>query len=209
MIKCYYCGKVIERFSEQVEKKIPMAIRNGGIRNYRRQFHFDCLPKFIEGLEDWDLRRSENNDWDAVYQYFRTHILGISETIPLQQHEIKRLKGLRLGQYYPSGNNTIILPRGYSFPVILVTLKVVRPKLTSYLSTTNFANHKHKIDGIMRFVTGEINDVYKRMEMQKKSNDKLSQDEVKPTQKVDYTASLKRKEKKDTIKSSVDTGGLL
>lgn len=204
-IKCYFCGALIEKFSEQVEKKIPMATK-GGIRNYRRQFHMKCLPKYVDGLEDKSLLSEENTEWDKVYQYFRSDILGLPETKPLDQHTIKRLLGLRLAQYYPSGNNTRILPRGYEFPVILVTLKVVKPKLISYLSTASFADAKHRTDGIMRFVTGEINDVYKRMEMQKKSNDKLKKDEVK-TETVDYTAHLKRKETKKKIKDTNDIVG--
>lgn len=209
VINCYFCGNVIEMFSQQVEKKIPMATK-GGVRNYRRQFHIDCLPKYLDGLEDKKLLSDENSDWDAVYQYFRKEILGLPPTVPLEAHTTKRLLGLRLGQYFPQGTNTRILPRGYDFKTILVTLKVVKAKIHVYLATTNFANNKHRIDGIMRFVTGEINDVYKRMELQKKSNEKLKQD-VATTKTVDYTSHLKRNEEAKKIRNDVDidTGGLL
>jgi hypothetical protein len=192
IIKCYFCGNVVERFSEHVSKKIPMATK-AGIRNYNRQFHMDCLPKYVQGLEDKELLKEENSEWDAVYKYFRKEILGLPETVPLDQHSIKRLLGLRLGQYYPSGNNTRILKRGYEFPVILLTLKVVRAKVQSYMASANYADSKHKTDSILRFIVGEINDVYKRLENQKKSNAKLDKDVV--TETFDYKAKLKEQKK--------------
>jgi hypothetical protein len=193
-IKCYFCGKMVETVNVLVEKKIPMATK-AGIRNYRRQFHIDCLPKYLEDKEDKSLLSEENKEWDAVYQYFRKEILGLDESKPLDQHTIKRLLGLRLGQYYPSGNNTRILQRGYEFSTILITLKVIKSKVIPYMATANFANGKHKTDSIMRFITGEINDVYKRLENQKKSNDKLEKDVVVET--FDYKSKLKEQKKKE------------
>ncbi len=200
-IKCYFCGKLIEKFSEQVEKKIPMATK-AGVRNYRRQFHMNCLPKYVEGLEDKSLLSEENSEWDLVYQYYRGDILGLPDSAPLDQHTIKRLLGLRLGQYYPSGNNTRILKRGYDFKTILITLKVVKSKVIPYMATANFADAKHKTDSIMRFVTGEINDVYKRIEMQKKSNEKLEKDETKA--QFDYLSKLKEKKEMEQKQSSIN-----
>jgi hypothetical protein len=205
IIKCYYCGNVVEMSNQLAEKKIPMATK-AGVRNYRRQFHLDCLPKYVEGLEDKALLKGENSDWDAVYKYFRKEILGLPETVPLEAHATKRLLGLRLGQYYPQGNNTRVLPRGYDFKVILLTLKVVKARVHVYMATANFANNKHRIDGIMRFVTGEINDVYKRLENQKKSNEKLNKDVV--TETFDYKAKLKEQKRKEEEKKDDITGDI-
>lgn len=196
-IKCYYCGEMVENYKNLVEKKIPMSTK-AGIRNYRRQFHIDCLPQYLEGKEDKSLLSEENDDWKAVYEYFRKEILGLKQSTPLDQHTIKRLLGLRLGQYYPSGNNTRILKRGYDFPTILVTLKVIKGKVIPYMATANFSNGKHKTDSIMRFVTGEINDVHKRIEAQKQSNAKLDKDEV--TEVFDYKAKLREQKKQEEEK---------
>lgn len=199
VIKCYYCGNPIEKFSELTEKKIPMSTK-AGVRNYRRQFHMDCLPKYVEGLEDKELLSEENKEWDEVYQYFRKEFLGLPKTTPLQEHEIKRLLGLRVGLYYPRANNTRILPRGYSFKTILFTMKVVKPKIQNYLTTTTFVNHKHRIDGILRFITGEINDVQKRLDLQNKSNEKL--EKVDTTPQFDYLAKFKEQKEKEKQSST-------
>jgi hypothetical protein len=188
-IKCYFCGELIETENKLVEKKIPMSTK-AGVRNYRRKFHIDCLPKYLDGREDKSLLSEENSEWDAVYQYFRSDILGLGKTTPLDQHTIKRLLGLRLGTYYPQGNNTRILKRGYDFKTILLTLKVIKSKVRPYINSTQFANNKHKTDGIMRFVTGEINDVQKRLDATKKAEKKLH--EIK-TEQVDYKQQYKKK----------------
>lgn len=197
--KCYYCGNAIENFDDLVIKKFPMVVKGGKVKQFNRKLHTDCLMKYKDEVKDGELKTAENKDWDELYQYFRSEILGLPKTVPLQLHEINRMLGLRIGQYYPSGNNTRILPRGYPFKVILFTLKILKPKLHIYISSGNFANHKHKVDGIMRFVTGEINDVYKRVEAQKKSNAKLEEDIRKEddTPSFDYKELLKAQKIKD------------
>ncbi|MEX3625115.1 hypothetical protein [Viridibacillus arvi] len=177
---------------DHVIKKVPLATKTGGVRNYKRQMHLNCVPKYNERLENVELKQKENSDWDEVYQYFRKEILDMSVTVPLPEHATKRLLGLRLGQYYPSGNNTRLLPRGYDFKTILVALKVTRPKLVGYLSTTEFANTKHRIDGIFKFIVAEIPDVAKRIETQKKANAKLDEEVIK-TPTFDYQEALKKK----------------
>ncbi|MCM0006183.1 hypothetical protein [Bacillus paranthracis] len=211
---CYYCDGIIESVNDIAWKKFPMQTR-AGERWYNRKLHVECLSKYHEEIQDAELKKEENSDWDALYQYVKHEILGEKVTKLDQEnhksHIAKRLLGLRLGQYYPSGNNTRILPRGYGFKTILLAFKVVKPKLLPYLASTEFANHKHKIDGMMRFVVGEVADVQARLEKQKQSNEKLTQEATTTTQTTshDYTSHLKRKETTKKIKDSVDTGGLL
>lgn len=210
-VKCYYCGEMVTNSHDLVIKKVPLATKTGGIRNYKRQLHLDCVSKYNEKLQNVELKQVENSDWDEVYQYFRKEILGMNETVPLPEHATKRLLGLRLGQYMPQGTNTRLLPRGYDFKTILVALKVTRPKLVGYLSTTEFANTKHRIDGIMKFVVSEIPDVAKRMEAHKKSNAKLDED-VMTEPVFDYKEELKKKkeaEKKDNKGIADDIASLL
>lgn len=193
-VPCYYCGEMIERANDLVIKKVPLTCKNGAIRNYSRRLHLDCVPKYNEGLEDHELKTAENDDWDKVYQYFKNEILGMKNTKidDKDSHLAKRLLGLRLGSYYPNSQNTRILPRGYSFPTILIALKVVNPRLQTYLKTANFANFKHKIDGCMKIVVQEMPDVAKRIETQQKANAKLDEESAKATPAFDYKEALKK-----------------
>ncbi|MFI8671925.1 hypothetical protein ACIGIJ_18900 [Bacillus paranthracis] len=193
-VKCYYCGNMIERANDLVIKKVPLTGKNGVVRNWNRKLHLDCVSKYNEGLEDYELRAVENTAWDNVYQYFKNDILDMKDNKidDKDSHLAKRLLGLRVGSYYPSANNTRVLPRGYSFETILIALKVVNPKLQSYLKTANFANFKHKIDGCMRFVVSEIPDVAKRLDTQRKANAKLDEEVTKALPVFDYKDALKK-----------------
>lgn len=172
-IKCYHCHELIERHNDLVEKQIPMSTKKGGKRNYRRKFHLACLHDFLERSEDFELSKKEDSDWDAVYRYFRKEIVNQNESIKLSEHTVKRLRGLRIGQYYPSGNNTKILKRGFEYETILITLKVVKAKVQALIGTQNFKDNKHRVDWIMKFVTNEIDDVQRRIDMKNRSEGQL------------------------------------
>jgi len=198
-IKCYYCGKPIVNSLDHVIKKVPLQTRKG-IRNYKRNLHLECVPEYNKGLTNVEMKSAENTEWESVFYYFRDEILGVGKDFitsnDKKSHMAKRLLGLRVGMYYPSGTNTRILPRGYSFKTILIAMKVVNPRLQSYLKTANFANFKHKVDGCMRFIVSEIPDVAKRLADQQKANEKL--DDVRtdaPT--FDYKAMLDKKREKE------------
>lgn len=200
--KCYYCGQPISSLEDLVIKKFPMATKSG-VRQFNRKLHTKCLLKYNEEYKDAELKTAENKEWDALYRYFKEKVLGLPETVNLDTHTVKRLLGLRLGKYYPSGNNTRILPRGYSFTTILTTLKVVNPLIQKYLATTNFKNSQHMVNGIMKIVASEINDVQRRMDNQKKSNEKL--EKFNTEEVFDYKAKLKEQRKKESNSQEQET----
>lgn len=187
-IKCYFCGHVIENSHDHVIKIVPLAGKMGKIRNYKRQLHLDCVSKYNEGLENKDMLSKENSDWDSLYKYFRKEVLGMEEIKPLPEHAVKRLLGMRLGQFYPSGNNTRVLPRGYDFKTILVAMKISNPKIQSYMKTANFTNFDHRVNGALKFVVSELPDVERRLKAQAKASSKVTEEEAK--QKFDYNANI-------------------
>jgi hypothetical protein len=198
---CYYCDGIIESVNDIAWKKFPIQGKKKELWK-NRKLHVECLLKYNEEIKNPELKREENNDWDKLYQYVKKEILDIKSKEGLDSHLTKRLLGLRLGQYYPSGNNTRILPRGYDFSTILIAFKVARVKIDHYLSTGNFKDEGHRINGMMKFVVSEIDDIARRLEAQKKANEKLRNDEVKPL--FDYTQGLKRKEGKKKIRNGLD-----
>lgn len=187
---CYHCNKEITQFKDEVEKRIPLRTKKGTIYK-RRKFHTECLQDFLKKYEDMELRAKEQSDWDKLYQYVRNEVLQFKKDKSLDNHTVSRLKGLRLGKYYPSGNNTIILKRGYDYNTILTTFKLMKPKIQYYLANTNFKDEKHMIDGMMKFVTSEIEDVAKRIESQKIASEKL--EKLKIEDEFDYKEKLKQK----------------
>lgn len=201
-ITCYYCGKPIINSLDHVVKKVPLQTKRG-IRNYRRNLHLDCVSKYNEGLTNVELKSAENSDWEKAFNYFRDEVLKVNSAYikanDKKSHLAQRILGLRVGQYYPSSNNTRILPRGYSFKTILITLKVVNPKIQAFARTANFTGFKHRIDAYMKFVVSEIPDVDKRIKRQEEANRKLDEQTITPTVEVDYSEDLKKKIKEEGI----------
>lgn len=207
-IKCYYCGKPIVNSLDHVIKKVPLQTKSG-IRNYKRNLHLDCVSEYNKGLTNVEMKSTENSEWEQVFNYFRDEILGVGTEFissnDKKSHMACRLLGLRVGKYYPSGTNTRILPRGYSFKTILVAMKVVNPRIQAYMKTANFTNFKHRVDGCMRFIVSEIPDVAKRMADQQKANEKLDDTKTDaPT--FDYKAMLSQKKEKEKAEKSNANG---
>ena len=87
--KCYYCNKELND-EDLVIKPIPLATKRG-IRNYKRKFHIDCLPKFLGENKDLEFKKLENDDWDKVYEYFKSQVLELPDGASLSQHAVERL----------------------------------------------------------------------------------------------------------------------
>lgn len=172
---CYHCGKDIEYLTDVTIMKFPVVGNNGKIVQRNRHFHFDCLSEFRKTFYDKEVRIQENDEWKDVADYFKEKLLGLPSGSPIPQHAVMRLLGMRVGKYYPNGDNTRILKRGYSFKVMLIALKVVKVKHMSYIKSQEFKDIGHKINLIMKMLEKEIDLVYLRQIRQNKSNEKLAE----------------------------------
>ena len=168
--KCYHCGREIRDSRDLVEKKIPLHTRSG-IRMYRRKFHINCIPKYFENLDTESETMQEQSDWIKCYELFRK-LLGIKEDAKLPKHAVMRLQGLRIGEYIPNGQNTRALERGYSFDVILNTMRFSSVAITDACKNVSFKDESHKINYCMSIIMSNINFMLKRMES-KALTDKL------------------------------------
>ena len=198
--KCYYCNKELND-EELVIKPIPLATKRG-IRNYKRKFHIDCLPKFLEENKDLEFKKLENDDWDKVYEYFKSQVLELPDGASLSQHAVERLLGLRVGQYKPGHRNVRVVKRGYSFSTIYYTLVYSLQAIKRAQKTVNFKNEKHEIDYIMVIVNSNINFVQKRLlavEMQYKKVEKIKKENEDQQRKVTYKHKGTGKRKVDLI----------
>ena len=159
---CYYCARELSD-ADMVIKAFPLATK-GGIRMYKRKFHYDCLPKYAAAEDNMTARRQENSDWDQVYRYFRDEILGLKPGQVLSKHTVERLKGLRVGLYKPGMHNARTTKRGYSFKTIVNTLKFCKRSIESARKRVHFKNEDHEIDYIMKIVSNNVNFISKRMD---------------------------------------------
>lgn len=173
--RCYHCGEAFENVEDIVFKKIPLQVKkydeNGktSIKTYQRnrKFHLECLIEYNKLKSDETKTAIEQSEWDKLYEFVRSDILGFSKGTPLSPHTVKRLLGLRIGQFYPKGNNVRIVKRGYSFKTMLVAFQLCKNKIINMFNTNIFNNQDHKINTMMRIVVNQIGLIQRGIDAQK------------------------------------------
>lgn len=201
---CYDCGKDVKNSIELVFKPIIMAIQGGKVWK-NRAFHLKCLLNYIDKADNVELRQAEEDDWDKVYQYFRKEYMQTTES--LTPHAVQRLLGLRVGTYYPRGNNTRVLERGYPFSTIHKALIVSKTKALTSATSMKFDDSQHRINYFMKFIVAEIPEIHDRINKVKKGNEALENDfklGKSPTQVVDYLEDLKEKRMNESVEKDED-----
>lgn len=148
---------------EVVIKPIPLICKNGRVRNYKRKFHIKCLEEYLAKRADRKLKKDENDEWGMVYEYYKNKIMRYPETSNLSTYEVRRLNGLRLGQYMPNGN-TRAVKKGYSYTTILWTMKFKRMEIVSYLDNHSFNDGEHRINYVMSVLSKNLDFVAERLE---------------------------------------------
>lgn len=133
-----------------------------------------------------------NEDWVKVYEYMK-EILGYDEKMALPKYAILRLKGLHKGKFMANKKQKAFAE--YSFHVILVTMKVNRFNINSYLhnNQSKFKDEQHKINGIMVIIEKNINDTVLRLRKAEKAHEKTQ--EVDLSHHEHKTAQYKKKKK--------------
>lgn len=113
----------------------------------------------------------EIKDFDELYQYIRGDLLKYGN-LPLSKNAVLRIKGLREGKQFANKNSKSF--GEYQYREILITAKICRAKLESYLSNEyKFKDENHKINGIFYIIEGEINNVVLKLRKEKLKEKKI------------------------------------
>lgn len=108
-------------------------------------------------------------DWEELYNYVKIELLGYKNK-KLPQKFILRLLGLKDGKFM--ANNKISSQAVYPFKTILLTFKLCRAKIDSYMASTTFKDESHMINGIMVIIESEINNTVDILERKRKAEEK-------------------------------------
>lgn len=138
------------------------------------------------------LNEQEKSEWDELYKYVRSNVMGYDETMALPSWIVMRLRGLRHGK--PYDNNKTIDYAKYPFSTILYTFKVCMPEIKNVLDNKHFDNEQHKFNYIMKIAEGKLNDVALRLKAAQKAEKQLQ--EAAPQQEKEYVNRFKAKESK-------------
>ena len=162
---CTYCGRLF------VDTDESLVLYNQFGNSYGK-YHPNCYIKYINNMQNADLRKQENKEWEEVYDYFAYEILNMR---PSQARENKaivyRLAALRIGKKRLNRGDVIMgVEAGYSYKTILYAMKYVKTQITEEFASRRFHDMNHKINYAMVIIWNNIdfiNGRVKAMERQK------------------------------------------
>jgi len=131
-------------------------------------------------------------EWDELYHYVKEEILRYKDK-KMPSEMTLRLLGLKDGKFYV--NKNVKKEASYDFKLILLTFKLMKGTILNYIDNTEFNDERHKVNGIMKIIESEINNVKDRIEATKRSEEKLLNTDLSHqlTEQSNYTRKSKEK----------------
>lgn len=174
-ILCYFCGKVIKMKRDLASVQVPLNKGTGKVIDVSRDVHIGCATEYMDKIEYEEETFEENDEWGKCYDTFK-NAMGVREGRPLSKHGVLRLRGLRIGKFYPKGENVKNIKRGYSYEEIRLAILFCTPKIRVALSKKNgWKNGDHQINYAMTIIANNINFVAERLAKKKLTESTLDQ----------------------------------
>lgn len=119
------------------------------------------------------MTKEEQQEWNTLYEYVRSKVLGYDKNQSLSRDMVLRLKGLQTNKFM--ANKNVKDTANYSFAVILNTFKFCSLDIQKGLRNTTFRDEKHRFNYILKIVENNLNTVYLRMQNAQKQKDSVKQ----------------------------------
>lgn len=142
------------------------------------------------------MTKQEKEEWDALYEYVRTRVMGYDGKQKLEPYIVLRLKGLAEGKAV--ANRKTKATACYSYLLILNTFKYCMPDIQRAVSRISFKDTCGKFNYIMRIVENNINTVYIRMKDAEKAKAEAQESDV--SYAANYVNMFKAKKTNSTKK---------
>lgn len=141
------------------------------------------------------MTEKDKRDWDLLYNYVKSNIMGYDQNQALSSTMVLRLKGLLSGKFIE--NNGTANKANYSYEVILNTFKFCSTQIQNALRTNNFNSEMHKFLYVVKIVENNINDVYMKMRNSQKAKEEAKNTtvEIPMHQGAEFKPKEKRKDK--------------
>lgn len=151
------CGRETKPIRQATLLKEAAVLRSCG----------ECPPEKNPNYIPPKMTKEELENWEELYEYVRTNIMGYNKDQSLSSEIVVRLKGLSTGNY--KANRRIVKNANYSYKVILNTFKFCSPQIYKALRTKTFSNENYKFNYVAKIVENNINNVYLRMQNTEKA----------------------------------------
>jgi len=118
-------------------------------------------------------KEPKNKEWIELCEYVKKEILRYDDNMKFPSYLALKLQGLKTGKHI--ANNKTKNQAKYDDYTLLCTFKICKSKILDYLrnNETNIKDEKHKINLIIKFAEQEINDVYIRLQQNKKKEENI------------------------------------
>lgn len=137
----------------------------------------------------------EKLDFDELYQYVRSEVMGYDENQSLSNQMVLRLKGLSSGKIYE--NKREKRKASYSYKIILLTFKFCMPQIKKALIKKTFDSEMQKFNYILAIINNNINTVYSRTKQKKESDNKVKQMDFSKYENYNQWNYYEREKQKD------------
>lgn len=132
----------------------------------------------------------EEKTFRKLCDYVKKEIMGYDDNQKLPPYMCLRLRGMKDGKFI--ANKTTTTMAHYSYDIILLTFKYIKPRLDSILSTKNFKSEQHKFNYIMVIVSNNINTVYNKVK--KIKEERRQKEDIEVVELPNYTNKYDKKE---------------
>lgn len=95
------------------------------------------------------MSKQEKADWDELYEYVRTEVMGYDQNQSLSSEMVLRLKGLLSNKFME--NNHIQDIASYSYKTVLNTFKYCSLDIQRGLSSNSFRDERHRFNYVSQF----------------------------------------------------------
>lgn len=137
--------------------------------------------------------QTENEQWNELYEYIRTEILGYTKDMQLPKFMIYRLRGLKEGKFMSNKNTPA--NANYSYYEMLLTFKACRLDIQRYTEQKlAFTDENHRFNYIMVIIENNINDIVIKLQNSKQQLERVESIDVSAI-KRETTSEYKKKSK--------------
>lgn len=122
------------------------------------------------------MTQQDKEDWDALYWYVHTNVMGYDEKQSLTRDMILRLKGL-LHSKFMANNNTKDMS-DYSYELVLITFKFCLPKIQKGFRNNSFTDEMRKFNYAVKIVENNLNNVYIKLKNAERAKQKFEESDI-------------------------------
>ena len=139
-------------------------------------------------------KSKEELKFQELCDYVKKEIMGYDDNQKLSPYMCLRLRGMKDGKFIANKATTPMAH--YSYDIILLTFKYIKPRLNTLLVGKKFTSDQHRFNYIMVVVSNNINTVYNKV---KKLNEERRQ--IETIEVVDLPNYTNKYDKKNINKN--------